>query len=169
MSIINFQNKRLVNKIKKGQVQFLVEWIDENKDRLYKIAWSYLYNHADIEDVFQDTLIKVYENIYTLRNPNYFESWYISILINECRKKLRDKKKEVLRESIDYDEYYMDDYHFFQELNLLDDIYKEVIVLKYIAGYRQEEIASILHIPIGTVKSRIYRGLRELRKLMKEV
>lgn len=147
----------------------MVEWIDENKDRLYKIAWSYLYNHADIEDVFQDTLIKVYENIYTLRNPNYFESWYISILINECRKKLRDKKKEVLRESIDYDEYYMDDYHFFQELNLLDDIYKEVIVLKYIAGYRQEEIASILHIPIGTVKSRIYRGLRELRKLMKEV
>ncbi|NLX61984.1 MAG: RNA polymerase sigma factor [Tissierellia bacterium] len=128
-----------------------------------------MYNHADIEDVFQDTLIKVYENIYTLRNPNYFESWYISILINECRKKLRDKKKEVLRESIDYDEYYMDDYHFFQELNLLDDIYKEVIVLKYIAGYRQEEIASILHIPIGTVKSRIYRGLRELRKLMKEV
>jgi len=169
MSTINLDNKRLVNKIKKGQLQFLVQWIDGNKDKLYKISWSYLYNHADIEDVFQDTLIKVYENINTLKNPNYFESWYISILINECRKKLRHRKKEVLKESIDYDEYYIDGYNFFQELNSIDEIYKEAIVLKYISGYTQEEIANILDIPLGTVKSRIYRGLKMLKKLIKEV
>ena len=121
MSTINLDNKRLVNKIKKGQLQFLVQWIDGNKDKLYKISWSYLYNHADIEDVFQDTLIKVYENINTLKNANYFESWYISILINECRKKLRHRKKEVLKESIDYDEYYIDEYNFFQELKRIDE------------------------------------------------
>lgn len=169
MSTINLDNKRLVNKIKKGQLQFLVQWIDGNKDKLYKISWSYLYNHADIEDVFQDTLIKVYENINTLKNANYFESWYISILINECRKKLRHRKKEVLKESIDYDEYYIDEYNFFQELNSIDEIYKEAIVLKYISGYTQEEIANILDIPLGTVKSRIYRGLKSLRRLIKEV
>lgn len=169
MGTVNLENKRLVNNIKKGQLQDLVEWIHDNKDKLYKISWSYLYSHADIEDVFQDTLIRVYEKVGTLRNPNHFESWYISILINECRKKLRDRKKEVLKESIDSNEYYMDEYDFFQELNSLDDIYKEVIVLKYISGYSQEEIANILDIPIGTVKSRIYRGIRELRRLMKEV
>ena len=169
MSTVNLENKRLVNDIKKGQLQDLVQWIHGNKDKLYKIAWSYLYNHADIEDVFQDTLIKVYENIDTLKNPNYFETWYISILINECRKRLRHRKKEVLQESIDFDEHYIDEYNFFQDLNSLDEIYKVVIVLKYISGYSQEEIASILDIPIGTVKSRIYRGIRELRKLVKEV
>ena len=42
-------------------------------------------------------------------------------------------------------------------------------MLKYISGYTQEEISNILDIPIGTVKSRLYRGLRELRKLIKEV
>ena len=169
MSTVNLENKRLVNDIKKGQLQDLVQWIHGNKDKLYKIAWSYLYNHADIEDVFQDTLIKVYENIDTLKNPNYFETWYISILINECRKRLRHRKKEVLQESIDFDEHHIDEYNFFQELNAIDDIYREVIVLKYISGYSHEEIASILDIPIGTVKSRIYRGIRELRKLVKEV
>ena len=169
MSTINLDNKRLVNNVKKGQLQDLVQWIHKNKDKLYKISWSYLYNHADIEDVFQDTLIKVYENIDTLKNPNYFETWYISILINECRKRLRHRKKEVLQESIDFDEHYIDEYNFFQDLNSLDEIYKVVIVLKYISGYSQEEIASILDIPIGTVKSRIYRGIRELRKLVKEV
>ena len=72
-------------------------------------------------------------------------------------------------ESIEHGEYYIEEYDFFQELNSIDDIYKEVIVLKYISGYTQEEIADILDIPIGTVKSRIYRGLKELRKLIKEV
>lgn len=48
-----------------------------------KDAKSYLYNHKDIKDVFQDTLIKLYENIHMLKNLNYFETWYISILINE--------------------------------------------------------------------------------------
>src|SRR5690606_34297423 len=134
-----------------------------------KISWSYLYNHADIEDVLQDTLIKAYENIHTLKNPDYFETWYISVLINECKKKLRNKKKEVLKENIEQDEYSVDQYSFFQELNSIDEIYKEVIVLKYISGYTQEEIANILGIPIGTVKSRIYRGLKELRKLIEEV
>ncbi len=169
MKTIDLENKQLVNKIKKGQLQFLVQWLEDNKDKLYKISWSYLYNHADIEDVFQDTLIKVYENIHTLKNPNYFESWYISILLNECRKKLRENKKEVLKENVENDEYHIDQYDFFQELNSIDDIYKEVIVLKYISGYTQEEISNILDIPIGTVKSRLYRGLRELRKLIKEV
>lgn len=169
MKTIDLENKQLVNKIKKGQLQFLVQWLEDNKDKLYKISWSYLYNHADIEDVFQDTLIKVYENIHTLKNPNYFESWYISILLNECRKKLRENKKEVLKENVENDEYHIDQYDFFQELNSIDDIYKEVIVLKYISGYTQEEISNILDIPIGTVKSRLYRGFRELRKLIKEV
>lgn len=169
MKTIDLENKQLVNKIKKGQLQFLVQWLEDNKDKLYKISWSYLYNHADIEDVFQDTLIKVYENVHTLKNPNYFESWYISILLNECRKKLRENKKEVLKENVENDEYHIDQYDFFQELNSIDDIYKEVIVLKYISGYTQEEISNILDIPIGTVKSRLYRGLRELRKLIKEV
>jgi len=169
MKTISLENKAIINKIKDGQLQLLVQWVEKNKDKLYKISWSYLYNHADIEDVLQDTLIKAYENIHTLKNPDYFESWYISILINECKKKLRNKKKEVLKENIEQDEYSVEQYSFFQELNSIDEIYKEVIVLKYISGYTQEEIAHILDIPIGTVKSRIYRGLKELRKLIKEV
>lgn len=169
MKTVSLESKNLVNEIKMGQLQFLVQWVEDNKDKLYKISWSYLYNHADIEDVLQDTLIKAYENIHTLKNANYFETWYISILINECRQRLRSKKKEVLKENIEQDEFSIDSYGFFQELNSIEDIYKEVIVLKYISGYTQEEISNILGIPIGTVKSRIYRGLKELRKAVKEV
>ena len=111
----------------------------------------------------------VYENINGLKNVNYFETWYVSILLNECRKKLKIRNRELPKENIECQEYYMDEYNFFQEINSIDEIYKEVIVLKYVSGYTQEGISKILNIPIGTVKSRIYRGLQELRKLLEEV
>ncbi len=150
-------------------MEALREWILERKDKLYKICWSYLYNHVDIEDVFQNTMIKAYSNLKNLREPNKFESWFISILINECKQSLRSKKREVLYEDIQIQGYHEDEYSFYQELDSLDEIFKEVIILKYVSGYSQEEISKILNIPIGTVKSRIYRGLKELRVLLKEV
>lgn len=167
MNIINLANKELVEKIKSGDLGSLMDWIMERKDKFYKIAWSYLYNHQDIEDVFQNTMIRVYLNIRTLKDIYLFETWFITILINECKQSLRHRKKEILKGDIGDHDYYIDEYNLFQEIHSIDEIFREVIILKYIAGYRQEEISKILNIPIGTVKSRAYRGLRELRNLLK--
>lgn len=169
MDIIKLDEKRLVNRIKKGELEYLLTWVNDRKDKLYKISWSYVYSHDDIEDIFQNTIIKVYENINSLKEIRYFETWFIRILINECKQNLRNRKREVLQENIQYSDFHTDDYNFFQEIDSLDDKYKEVIILKYISGYSQDEISKILNIPIGTVKSRIYRGLRDLRILLKEV
>lgn len=167
--IIQLENRKLVKKIKKGNLEVLMEWIMERKDKFYKIAWSYVYNHEDIEDIFQNSMIKAYKNISKLKETNYFETWFISILLNECRQCLRNRKREVLQEDIEIVGFHTDDYNFFQEIDSIDEIFKEAIILKYISGYSQDEISKILDIPIGTVKSRIYRGLKELRNLMKEV
>ncbi|MGO1369949.1 MAG: RNA polymerase sigma factor [Senegalia sp. (in: firmicutes)] len=169
IKINELEIKYLIKQIKKGKLEFLNEWIIERKGKLYKIAWSYLYNHEDIEDVFQDTILKVYENIKKLHKKKYFETWFIRILINECKMKLRKRKKEVLKAEITYEKKHEDNYNFYEEINKLEDKFREAIVLKYISQYTQEEISEILDIPIGTVKSRIYRGLKELRKLMQEV
>ena len=157
-----------MKQIAKGDLEALHKWIIGKKDKLYKISWSYLYNHADIEDVFQNTMISAYENIKSLRKIDMFETWFISILLNECRKFLRENKRLMPQEDIEIHGHYRDQYNFFEEINAIDEIYKEVVILKYVSGYSQEEIARILDIPIGTVKSRIYRGLRDLRKLLKE-
>ncbi len=113
-------------------------------------------------------MILAYENIRALRKTDYFETWFISILLNECKKSLRDRKRVIPEENIEIHGNYDDEYNFFEEINGIDEIYKEVVILKYISGYTQEEISEILDIPVGTVKSRIYRGLRDLRKLLKE-
>lgn len=169
MEIIQLDNRRIVKKIKKGELDCLLSWMMARKDKLYKIGWSYLYNHEDIEDIFQNTLLKASENINSLKKPDYFETWFISIFINECRKLLRERKREIINGEIKLEGYYTDEYNFFQEINSIDEIYIEVIVLKYISGYSQEEISEILNIPLGTVKSRIYRGLKNLRERIGEV
>lgn len=168
ISIILQENKRLLKKIKSGDLETLMNWIMERKDKLYRIAWSFLYIHEDVEDVIQNSMIKAYENINTLKEIGFFETWFITILINQCRLSLRSRKRELLREEVIYEDYHIDNYNFFVEINLMDEIFKEVIVLKYISGYTQEEISRILDIPLGTVKSRIYRGIKELRKLLKK-
>ncbi|MGE7603435.1 sigma-70 family RNA polymerase sigma factor [Peribacillus sp. NPDC097675] len=52
------------------------------------------------------------------------------------------------------------------DLDQLDEKYRELIMLRYLQGYSQKEIASIFKLPVGTVKSRLYRGLLMLRKIM---
>lgn len=118
--------------------------------------------------MLQETILKAYGKIHTLKKEEYFETWFTSILLNECRQKLRKRKREVLSDHVEIVGEHRDNYNFYEELNLIDGDFKEAIFLKYISGYTQEEIGEILDIPIGTVKSRIYRGLKAIRKEMKE-
>ena len=169
-----FENKNnIAEAVKAGDIPSLLEWIDLKKTKLYKLAWAYLRNHADVEDVFHNTIIKVIENAHKLKNEAAFEGWFISILLNECRKILRNKKRVLLSEDI-YDDVIvrtLDDedikHDLSEGLKNIDEDYKEVVILKYYSGYSQKEIAEILNMPIGTVKNKIFRGLRALREILR--
>ena len=60
---------------------------------LYRIAWSYLGNNADVEDAVQDALIKAWEKRASLRDLKQFKPWMTRILINQCKDLLRKRKK----------------------------------------------------------------------------
>lgn len=51
--------------------------------KLYRIGWAYLRNYHDIEDVFKNTAIKIFENICSLKKEKYFDTWATSIFMNE--------------------------------------------------------------------------------------
>lgn len=157
----------LLKRIKKHDMDAAANWFELRKNKYYRIGWSYLYNSFDIEDAFQGTLIKVYDNIHNLREDRYFETWVTSIFINECRRILRERKRRLgldsTQEAACVDKSIIE---LKEQLASIEEIYREPIILKYISGYSQEEIAKMLEIPVGTVKSRIYRGLLMLRKNM---
>ena len=159
--------------IKGGNIEVLLQWIDTNKQKLYRMCWSYLKNNTDVEDVFHNTIIKVVENIDKLKNEQAFERWFVSILLNECRKILRDRRKVQplsyieLSDTACSPEEQAENLDLINGLKNINDEYKELIILKYCSGYSQKEIAEILHMPLGTVKTKIFRGLRRLREILR--
>lgn len=164
--------KDIVEGIKKGEISLLFDWMDINKTKLYKIAWAYLRNYSDVEDAFHNTIVKVIENIKKLNNNETFEAWFISILLNESRIILRHRKRVVPSEEVEatdcfsYIDSQVTKFDLIRGLKSIEEEYKEVIILKYYSGYSQKEIAEILNMPIGTVKTKIYRGLKALRNIL---
>lgn len=168
--ITSISDSIILKRIKRKDMAAVIDWFDARKSKFYKIGWAYLKSHHDVEDVFHNTIIKVHEKIGQLKEDRYFESWVTAIFINECRSIYRKRKQKEMTSPLD-----TVDSHPFEtklevltDLDQLDDKYKEMIILKYLKGYSQEEIAVMLKLPIGTVKSRLYRGLMMLRKISEE-
>ena len=145
--------------------------IIEAEATLYHISKSILKNDSDCADAVQEAIVKAFSKLHTLRNEQYFKTWICRILIHECYQICRTRKKTV-----SYEEYLEGEQPTAtpRELDLYSAIMsmKEklrlVIVLHYIEGFRTSEIAGILKIPEGTVKSRLSRGRLELKSILEE-
>lgn len=138
----------------------------ESEQTLYRVSKSILGNDQDCEDAVNNAILKAYEKLDSLKEEQYFKTWLIRIVINECNS-LRRKQLKFLsfedvfkNKKIDEKEDYNDLYIAIQSL---PKKIKVPIVLYYIEGYSVDEIKEILEIPQGTVKSRLSRG----RKLLK--
>lgn len=166
--IAAMKDAMILKKIKKKDMNAVLDWFDTRKEKFYRIGWAYLKNHHDIEDVFQNTILKVHDKIGQLREDAYFETWVTSIFINECRDFYRknNQKQQLVEEIASSTEDRESSIDVRQAINRLEEKYRAVIVLKYLKGYAQEEIAAALKLPVGTVKSRLYRGLLHLKKEM---
>lgn len=135
---------------------------------------SILKNDDDVCDAIQETLVSAYKNLKSLREPQYFSSWIIKILINKCYDILRKNKKiKYLNEKMQIEEdAYYDMYCSESELEnvlkQLEDNLKTVVVLYYYDDLPVAEIANILNIPEGTVKSRLSRARDKIYTIFKK-
>lgn len=78
-----------------GDADAFLALMDRYNQQMYKTAWSILKRDADVADAMQETIITCYEKIGTLRNPAFFRTWVMRVLINECYQILRKEKPYV--------------------------------------------------------------------------
>lgn len=145
-----------------------IEFCDQIKTyryQLYIVANAILQNEVDAQDAVCNAILKGYEHLEQLKNPQKFKSWMITITKNEA---LKIKKKRLELPGDDKVEELLEPVH--DQHNELWDIvqnlkeeYRLVIVLFYYNDLSMMEITKVLDIPLGTVKSRLNRG-RELLK-----
>lgn len=152
--------KKTVKQAKNGDKDAYVALIQAHKQDLYKVAMGYFRNDDIAADVIQDTIIAGYENIHTLRKPEYFKTWLIRILINKCNSRKRADSRFTSMETLPEQAFYDDEANveFKMVMAQLDEKYRMVLVLHYAEDFSVNRIAETLGISPSAVKSRLRRG-----------
>ena len=143
--------------------------VTEMVQTLYRVSCSQLSIEADREDAVQETLRRAWEKRASLKNDDYLRTWVIRILLNVCHDIQRERKRmiptDVFPENASPAGNDMDLRGCLLQLEERERI---PVLLHYIEGYDVKQIASILRIPQGTVKSRLSRGRSQLKSICRE-
>lgn len=164
------------------------ELYDEYKNSVHGLACYLTRNKSEAEDLFQDTWLRVAENLHKISNTKDFKAWVFTVAINLYRDELRKKKTRRLfflqkikalgnKDMISNDTLWSGESNMMSESNRKDtsraisqalaklpDRQRLVFVLKEIKGFRHREIGEILGIPVNTVKTLLFRAIKRLQR-----
>lgn len=170
---------QLLKRIRAGDKSAYVDLVTPYKERLLRKAKSMLKDDDDAEDIVQDALISGYRSIGKFRADSGIYTWLYRIVVNRA-KDLLTKRKRNPETSITEQEYQFADErdgyekklelseeskYLIDKIKQLDEVYRQVIELRYFEELSYAEIATILGCNEGTVKSRLFKA-KELLKHM---
>ncbi len=143
--------------------------VSEARASYYRVAVSILRQEQDAEDAVQNGLLKAYQKRNQLKDIALFRTWSTRIIIHECYRLRKKERKEVpLDEAATVAESPPRDPALYEAIRALPPKIRITFVLYYVEGYAVSEVATILRIPQGTVKSRLSRGRALMRSALKE-
>jgi RNA polymerase sigma-70 factor, ECF subfamily len=185
------QNDDLLKRLQQGEERALADLADAYGTKIYQLAFRYLRNHEDAEEVTQDVLYKVFRKVGEFRGDAALSSWIYRITFNSAMSRLRSASYQRTQDeqrtagSADSDEAavaslneiadwsQMADEHLlrsqlrqrlFRAVLALPVIYRAPVVLRDLQGMSTEEASAMLKVKDQTLKSRLHRGRLILRK-----
>ena len=144
--------------------------VERHADAIFRLAYSYMKNRADAEDVMQETLLKLYGQ--TFDSPEHERYWAVRVAVNECRKLLRTpwrRRTGPLEEAPELAA--AEDpaqSELFREVMALPPKYRAAIYLHYYEGYSVREIAGAMGANPSTVQTWLMRARGQLKTNLKE-
>jgi len=187
------EDYELVSLCQKGDAAAFEALVEKHQKKILNIAYRMIGNYEEACEVVQDAFLAAYRAVGKFRGESRFSSWLCAIAINLSKNRMKQMKIRFHREgsSID-DPAETEDGRLKRDppaqepsivdqlekkevqvkvqecMNLLDDEYREVLVLRDVQGFSYEEICDILKIPDGTVKSRLFRARDALKDCLKK-
>lgn len=165
--------EKLVVRAQKGDRKAFLRLVESEQTKLYKIAFLYTKNKEDALDIVQETIYKAIDSIKSLKKSQYFSTWITKILINTALDFIKKRKNVVLFETENVErvldkELILDErIDLYRAIDLLNERYKTFIILRYFKDLTISQIAELLEIPEGTVKSSLHRAIQMLRVTIK--
>lgn len=140
----------------------------ENRDSIYRLAYSYVHSREDAQDIVQEAICKALTSVRSLKNSSLVKAWFYRILVNTAVDFLRKNKRYVYletdileSETAGSDSY--PDLDLRNAINKLSTANKTIVVLRFFEGLELKEIAGIVDKNLNTVKTGLYSSLKKLR------
>jgi len=140
--------------------------VTNEKIYLYKIAFGYLRHEKDALEAVDESIFLGLIHLRKLKKEEYMKTWLIRILINECKRILRDRMRLVVSEEIPdtASSYQESDRGLQMSVEALPEELKEIILLRYYGDLTVKDTADLLSIPQGTVATRTKKALSLLKE-----
>ena len=141
-------------------------------DMVFRLAYSYLKNRADAEDVMQEVLLKLYAETKDFESPDHEKRWLIRVAVNQCRKLLRSPWRrrtgplDEAEEAAAFDQPAQSE--LFRQVMALPPKYRAAVYLYYYEGYSVKETAALLGAKASTVQTWLMRARGQLQIKLKE-
>lgn len=164
----------LIEQVLSGDSESFNQLVQNYSAYVYRTAFAFLHDKSEAEDTSQEIFLKVYRSIHQLKDVHGFPAWFKKVITSVCLDRIKVKKLDIVPESqiesISPLLYSPRDIQIElrEALNLLSLEERELILLVDWQGYNYQEIATILKIPLGTVKSRIHSARLHLKTILSE-
>ncbi|HUI10628.1 MAG TPA: sigma-70 family RNA polymerase sigma factor [Bacteroidota bacterium] len=174
----------VVEAVRSGNVRSFSLLVDRHRDRAMTLAVRLVGDRLEAEEVVQDAFLRAFRALDGFRGDSRFSTWFYRILYNACMTRLRVSPRPPMEElpadgdrlpglsdepgldeRLETEE--MRDI-LLEEMGRLPAAYSTALTLLYVQELRYEEIADVLRIPLGTVKTNIFRGRDLLRRRVLE-
>lgn len=163
--------EQLARKAIKGDNDSFLQLIQLFKIDLYKTALTFLRNDQEALEAVQEVTYRAYKGIRTVKEPSYFKTWLIRIMINYCNDQLKKKKNVLLDDEILKSQGVSENHNKLEikdAMLSLDERSREILTLKYFHDLKIKDIADSMQCPEGTVKTWLNKALKALREKLEE-
>jgi len=174
---------QVIRRFLNGDQEAFTELVRQWEAKVFNLAWRYLGNREDAQDVVQETFLSVFKSAKSLRDPDSFPTWLYRITLNHCRSRWRRRSSgpsldEPLPDGEDGQgeitlsmTVRSDQRDALETRDLirkalmgLSDEHRSAIILKEYLGLNLEEVARVMDCPLSTAKSRLYHGLKGVQR-----
>lgn len=164
---------KVIRAARQGKLDALSVLVRNYQDFVYKTAYGVLQNKSDAEDVTQETFLKVYQSLKDLRDEQTFPTWLARITVRKSLDVIERKRRQPVVEL--KEEQCDDTWNMFgiearldldRAFRQLDQDQRTILVLRELHGFDYDQLAHVLDIPIGTVRSRLHHARVKLRRLL---
>lgn len=168
---MNIDRQELVRQAKKGSTQAFAALYEEIYMDLYRFAFYTMKQPQDAEDAVSEAVMTAFEKSGMLKKADAFKSWMFQILVNQCRKKLKQKERQQ-QLGQEEEPYLAADpgttLSLREAFEQLSDQERMIVALSVFGGYRSGEIGEQMGLPAPTVRSKMSRAFQKMRRFLGE-